>query len=142
MTYCLPSNMYVIGAPVVPAGSSVSHRIAPVALLYARNFLPPAPGARDGGISGLSRDPSDDMMGLPSPTKSSVFVTSGALRPGLPSGGRFSGFSSGWFLGPSPLGTIHTRSPLFRSMAVMRPYGGLSSGSPCGPGVQARVPET
>src|SRR5260221_224552 len=52
-TYCLPSNMYVIGAPVVPAGRSVSHTIAPVALLYARNLRPPAPGARDAGISGL-----------------------------------------------------------------------------------------
>src|SRR5438876_3566766 len=140
--YCLPANVYVIGAPVVPAGSSVSQRIAPVALSYARNFLPPAPGASDAGISGRSRDPSDDMMESPSPTKSSVLVTSGALRPGLPSAGRFSGFSSGWFLGPSPFGTIQTWSPLFRSMAVMRPYGGLSSGRPRGPGVQARVPET
>src|SRR6266481_1963298 len=98
-TYCLPSNMYVIGAPVVPAGSSVSHTIAPVALLYARNLRPPAPGARDAGISGFSRDPSEDMTGSPSPTKRSVFVTSGALRPGFPSHGRISGFNNGWFLG-------------------------------------------
>src|SRR5262245_46876418 len=140
--YCLPSNMYVIGAPVTPDGSSVSQKMAPVALLNARNLLPPAPGASDGGISGRSREPRADITGLPSPRKSSVFVTSGELRPGLPSGGRFNGLSNGWFLGPSPVGFIQSCSPLLRSIAVMRPYGGFSSGSPCGPGVQARVPDT
>src|SRR5262245_54030442 len=35
--YCLPSNMYVIGAPVTPEGSSVSQRMRPVALSNARN---------------------------------------------------------------------------------------------------------
>ena len=30
--YCFPSNMYVMGPPVTPAGSSVSQMTAPVAL--------------------------------------------------------------------------------------------------------------
>src|SRR2546422_594759 len=38
--YCLPLCMYVIGAPVVPDGSSVSQTMLPVALSYARNFFP------------------------------------------------------------------------------------------------------
>src|SRR6185503_20147412 len=137
--YCLPSNMYDIGAPVVPAGNSVSHTTAPDALSYARNLRPPAPGARASGMPAGTRDGSA-MIESPSPTNNSVLVTSGALRPGLPSGGRLSGLSSGWSRGPSPLGTIHTCSPLLRSMAVMRPYGGFRSGNPSGAGGYARVP--
>src|SRR5262245_56957570 len=33
----------------------------------------------------------------------------------------------------SPLATCHAISPVFMLYAVMRPYGGLTSGSPCGP---------
>ena len=39
--------------------------------------------------------PARTITGSPSPTNNSVFVTSRPPRPGLPSGGRFSGLSSG-----------------------------------------------
>src|SRR6185295_18752974 len=129
-TYCLPSTAYVIGAPVVPAGSSVSQTTAPVVLSKALNIRPPPPG-------GVAR-----LTGSPSPTNSSVFVSSGAARPGWPSGGRCSGASDGWVRGPSPFGTVHLISPRFRSIAVTRPYGGFVNGSPRGPATYWCVPYT
>ena len=39
---------------------------------------------------------------------------------------------AGWSVGPSPNGAIQACSPVFRSMAVIRWYGGLRSGSPWG----------
>jgi hypothetical protein len=36
--------MYVIGAPVAPASSSVVHKSSPVALSNALNCFPPKPG--------------------------------------------------------------------------------------------------
>ena len=46
----------------------------------------------------------------------------------------FTPFSAGLFLiasGVSPCAICQTSSPLFRSIALMRPYGGLISGRPC-----------
>ena len=34
---------------------------------------------------------------------------------------------------PSPFGVIQVMAPLFKSYAVMRPYGGLNKGNPRGP---------
>ena len=121
----------MIGEPLVPAGNSVSQITAPDALSNARNFLP-ASGPAPGGVR--------TMIGSPSLTKSSVFVSRVIARPGCPSGGRSRCAMAGWFRGPSPLGTIQTCSPVRMSMAVMRPYGGLVSGSPRGPFGNARVP--
>ena len=55
------------------------------------------------------------------------------MRPWRPVRGMVRPFSAGWFLmlsGVSPCAICQTISPLFRSIAVMRPYGGLMSGSP------------
>ena len=60
---------------------------------------------------------------------SSVFVNSAWPRVGRPTGGRPSGFNRGW-IARSPIGTIHRWSPVLRSMAVMRPYGGFHIGTP------------
>ncbi len=83
--YCLPFSVYVIGPPVVPDGRSVSQITRPVALSYARNFFPQPHSA-----CGVPRTAL-----LPSPRNSSVFVTSGAGRFGMPSGGRLRSFRSG-----------------------------------------------
>src|SRR5215471_16133506 len=118
--YCLPPAMYVIGPPVVPDGSSVSQITLPVALSYARNFLPQPQSTCGVPLTAL----------LPSPRNSSVLVSSGAGRFGIPSGGRFSPLRSGWSFGPSPFGDIQTWVPLFKSNAVIRPYGPFVMGSP------------
>src|SRR5262245_54256554 len=91
-------------------------------------------------MPGGSRGPLFAIAGDPSPTNSSVFVTSGAAHPGLPSGGRLRCLIAGWLRGPSPLATIQRCSPRFRSIAVIRPYGGLKSGRPLGPPIHSRVP--
>src|SRR5207237_9806280 len=113
--------MYVIAAPVVPAGSSILHNVRPVDLARALNPLPPQPGEISGGMPGGRRGPLFAIAGEPSPMNSKVLVTSGAARPGLPSGGRFNCLIAGLFLGPSPFATIHRCSPRLRSMAVIRP---------------------
>ena len=68
-----------------------------------------------------------------SPATRSVLVTNVPTRPGCPVRGIERPLSAGWFLmlsGVSPCTACHTISPLLRSMALMRPYGGLTSGSP------------
>ena len=55
------------------------------------------------------------------------------LRRGQPRGGRCRWRRAACSRGPSPTGRIQRCSPVFRSMAVIRPYGGLTRGSPCGP---------
>src|SRR5262245_63648950 len=64
----------------------------------------------------------------------SVLVTSVPMRPPpRPVRGICTPFSAGEFLttsGVSPCGTCQAIVPLFRSIAVMRPYGGLMSGNP------------
>ena len=65
-------------------------------------------------------------------TNSSVFVTI-ALTPSWnisSSGGTSKPWSLGWLRGPLPIGVIQRCSPLFRSIAVTREYGGLKIGSP------------
>src|SRR5688500_15776114 len=58
--------------------------------------------------------------------KSSVggaIIAAWPLRPGS---GTLSPLSSGWFVvlaGASPLGIVHRRSPVLRSIATIRPYG-------------------
>src|SRR5262245_43033488 len=62
------------------------------------------------------------------------FVTSAAMRPGAPMGGRFKPANAGWLRKPSPFATDHLIVPSFRSMATSREYGGLNgSGKPRGP---------
>src|SRR6266508_2839691 len=68
-------------------------------------------------------------MGAPScATSSSVFVTNGKPRKGQPMRGSDNSLSAGCLRGPSPIGVIQRWAPDFRSIAVMRPYGGLLSG--------------
>ncbi len=69
-------------------------------------------------------------------------MTSGEARPGEPSVGSLRCRFAGWSRGPSPFGTVQTISPVFMSIAVIRPYGGLNNGNPCGPPIRARVPFT
>src|SRR6185436_18739548 len=107
------------GAPLVPAGSSISQAIFPVFFSNARNILPPPPGGTPTPLS------------LPSPMNTNVLVTSAASRPGVPSGGSFNPLNAGWLRSPSPLATDQRISPLFRSIATRREYGGLNgSGRP------------
>ena len=101
-----------MGEPTLPAGSVVSQTTPPVALSNARNPRP-APGPPPGGVR--------TMMGSPSLTNSRLFVSRVIARPGCPSGGRSRWAIAGWSRGPSPLATIQTCSPVFMSMAVMRP---------------------
>src|SRR5262249_59307726 len=117
--YSLPCHMYVIAGAVAAAGSSISHTTAPLALSNARKIFPPPYGG-----------PPPGSVLNPSPMNTSDFVTVGPTRPGLPSGGRFRPFNNGWLRGPSPFGTLHLISPLFRSIATRRPYGGFTIGNP------------
>src|SRR5262245_44783718 len=64
---------------------------------------------------------------------SSVLVAIALDLVALPSGPSLRCAIAGSFRGPSPLGAVHTLSPRFRSRAVIRPYGGFTSGSPRGP---------
>src|SRR5688572_1485016 len=63
-----------------------------------------------------------------------VLVVSGPISdPARPVRGMFSPFRAGWSLtssGVSPWATCHLMSPLARSIAVIRPHGGLIIGSP------------
>src|SRR5207247_9073737 len=62
----------------------------------------------------------------------SVLVTSGLTRPGRPVRGTFSPFSAGLFRtlsAVSPCAMCQRISHLFKSIALMRAYGGLRSGS-------------
>src|SRR5205823_14947135 len=87
------------------------------------NILPPPPG-------GSPATPSFP----PSPRKTIVLVTSGEARPPCPRGGSFRCLIAGLSRGPFPLATAQRIVPLFKSMAVSRPYGGLKGvGSPRGP---------
>ena len=55
------------------------------------------------------------------------------MRPGRPVRGMVNPLSAGWFRtlsGVSPWANLPHDSPLFKSIAVMRPYGGLTSGKP------------
>src|SRR6266508_260165 len=79
-------------------------------------------------------------MGAPScATSSSVFVTNGKPRKGQPMRGSDNSLSAGCLRGPSPIGVIQRWAPDFRSIAVMRPYGGLVSGRPWGPRTACRT---
>ena len=108
---------------MAPAGKSTDPTISPVRLSRATSRgPPPVPPA----VNALT---------------SRVRVTTGPPRPSPPSGGRSRSRKSGWLRSrsPSPFGTIQAWSPVLRSIAVIREYGGLSSGSPrgicgcCGP---------
>src|SRR5262252_8385817 len=92
----------------------------PVALSYARSIAP--------------RRPSGSVKNPPSPAITSDFVTSVPIRPSRPVRGIVRPLSAGWLRtlsGVSPCAICQTSSPLFKSIAVMRPYGGLIIGSPC-----------
>ena len=95
--------MYVIGNPPTGPGSGISASTSPVALSRAyRIGLPPHPSA----------------------VNSSVFVTSVTARVVRPVGGIVTPFSAGFSaisFGVGPFGIWNLSSPLFMSMAVMRP---------------------
>ena len=64
-----------------------------------------------------------------------VFVTSSGARSGLPTLLRSTPFNAGFAFsaaGASPLGIIQACSPVFRSIAVILPHGGLMRGNPIG----------
>ena len=105
-----------MGVPMAPAGRSSEPTTSPVALLRATSRGPPSDPPADSALT------------------SKVRVSNGPPWPSPPSGGRSRWRSRGWLRNrsPSPLGCIHAWSPLFRSMAVMREYGGFSSGRPWG----------
>src|SRR6185436_10198384 len=93
----------------------------PVALSYARSI---APRGRLGAV-----------VASGSPAITSVLVTSAPTAPDCPVRGIVSPFSAGWLRtlsGVSPCATCQRISPRSRSIALSRPYGGLSSGKPCG----------
>ena len=73
-------------------------------------------------------------MNVPgSPAITRVFVISVPTRPMRPVRGTSTPCSAGWsrtLSGVSPCGICQRKSPVDRSMAVMRPHGGLTSGSP------------
>ena len=120
--YCLPSIMYVIGRPPTAPGSAISATMAPVALSRACSVgAPPHPSA----------------------VNSSVFVTSVTGRVARPVHGMSRPLSAGFSaisFGVGPLASCHRCSPLFMSIAVMRPHGGLISGNPCSHGSCAPPP--
>ena len=77
--------------------------------------------------------PSGVVKTPPSPATTSVLVTSVPIRPTRPVRGICTPCSFGWFRtlsGVSPWAICQMMSPLFRSIAVIRPHGGLSSGRP------------
>src|SRR6478735_7771112 len=118
--YCWPFSIYVIGDPVWGADMKTDPTSAPVALSYARSIAPRTP-------AGVVKNPG-------SPAITSVFVTSVPMRPfERPVRGIVKPFSAGWLRtasGVSPWATCQTISPLPRSIAEMRPHGGLTRGSP------------
>src|SRR2546428_11940099 len=82
--YCLPLCMYVIGAPVVPDGSSASQTMLPVALSYARNFFPHS--QETCGVP-LSADRSRSTWSLHSVALAALLVSTGvAFLPVLRNG--------------------------------------------------------
>src|SRR6185503_16444926 len=110
---------YVIGDPLCGAGMYTAPSSLPFALSYARSMAPRCP-------LGVVKKP-------PSPAINSVLVTSTPIRPGRPVRGIFNPLSAGWLRtmsGVSPCAICQTCSPLLRSVAVMRPHGGFTSGSP------------
>src|SRR4029453_8310458 len=98
-----------------------------------RNRLPPPPA----GVT---------QRLFPSGANNSVLVTISSDRDGLPPLLKSIPLRAGWFRmysGVSPLAAVQRWSPVLRSMAVIRPHGGLTSGKPCGPllvGCGARPP--
>src|SRR5215467_7688632 len=91
----------------------------PSFLSYARSIAPRAP-------EGVVNTP-------PSPAMSSVLVTSGLIRPARPVRGIVSPLSDGLLRtlsAVSPCAMYQRISPLFRSIALMRAYGGFKSGRP------------
>ena len=81
----------------------------------------------------VGRNPGAFVANPPSPAISSVFVVSTPMRPVRPVRGMVRPFSAGLFLtlsGVSPWAICQASSPRFMSSAVMRPYGGFTSGRP------------
>src|SRR5262249_8077349 len=110
---------YVIGEPLCGAGMYTAPTSWPSVLSYARSIAPRLP-------FGVVNTP-------PSPAMSSVLVTSGPIRPGRPVRGIVSPLSARLLRtlsGVSPCAMCRRISLLFRSIALMRAYGGLSNGSP------------
>src|SRR5690242_987521 len=100
--------------------------VRPVFLSSARRSGPPDSGA-------TANRPE------PSPANRSVLVTRSATCWDFPVGATLTPFRAGWVLihsGLSPFGPVHRRSPVFRSIAVIRPYGGFTIGTPCGPNMR------
>src|SRR5215472_4006364 len=103
--------MYDIGTAVWAPGNATSARFSPVFLSYAwRIGRPPDPSAP---ISSVLVTTNDACAGKP--------VGGTLVSPSLSSAALIAG-------GVPPFGTCHAISPLFMSYAVMRPYGGFSSG--------------
>ena len=100
-----------MGVPVGGPGSVTSPRLSPSACR--------TPAARGAPIGHLQ------------PTISSVLVSNGPPGRRPPTGpGSATPASMTFCRSPSPNGTIHRCSPVLRSMAVTREYGGFTSGSP------------
>src|SRR5215472_8506670 len=118
--YCLPYTMYVMGEPLCGAGIYTAPTSFPVALSYARNIAP--------------RGCSAVVVTFPSPAMTSDLVTSVPMLYVIwPVRGMFIPFKSSELRttsGVSPCAICQTKSPLSRLMAVIVPYGGLTSGRP------------
>ena len=105
-------------------GAVMANRITS---LFVERFGPAAGG------SGSTQVP--DLKSLPPAVLAQVqevygIATSDLFLIGAPIGGSFRSLSNGWLRGPSPMGVTHFVSPRLRSIAVTRPYGGLSSCRP------------
>src|ERR1700722_9538261 len=77
--------------------------------------------------------PEGNVVLMDSPAITRLLVVSVPISPVLPVRGIVSPASAGLFRtlsGVSPCATCQTISPLSRLIAVMRPYGGFSSGNP------------
>ena len=114
--------------PVLPASSCVSHNAWPVALSSARIFLPPP----FGGVRDV------DLVAFRHEQQRLRHERRGADR--LAERRQVERLQLGMIARAVAVRAPSTScSPRFRSIAVMRPYGGFTSGRPRGPWTSSRV---